>query len=550
VITVLPTELNDTKSVLGSRSSQQSSQTDSSTDQASSFQSLLRTATNSSSVGKSDDEGKSESKADRKKGSDATPAARQDQADQLASSYVVTVPLQQQVTTTANVNVAAQEASVAFDVTKAAETVPVVTADASTMPVAAIAVASKPEQPAVDVTSSANAAQTAQAVQTPSANAPISVPDSVSAAAVAAGQIGSGLASSLQVPSATSVPGDAVKSAVESAVKSAGVAAANAGPTHLDANVAAAATAAVNPVTSSVTAAPQLAVEAGLKFQLPKVQSLEPIPGAASASKLKNDSAVSSAGSTTGINGAAAGTATAVKGKDQHERMDNGSDGSSTSNGQQTTPSPVSANSAAAGQSGNTHVDASAFQTAAAVSSPRNAEVSGNSQSSKAEVAQADVASAPAAAAVAQIQDLQAKVSTARLVQGIHDSELRVGMRSGEFGDISIHTSLSRSAISAQISVEHGELAKVIAASLPELRSALGNSDQLEVRVAMHGQVSPQMDLGGRGAGQGSQRESRSAPNSSSLSGNDSTAAESAVSAVAQVDTARATLPGRVDVRI
>jgi hypothetical protein len=84
-------------------------------------------------------------------------------------------------------------------------------------------------------------------------------------------------------------------------------------------------------------------------------------------------------------------------------------------------------------------------------------------------------------------------INTARLIQSIGQSEMRVGMRSNEFGNISINTSATRNLISAQISVDHGELAKAIAANLPDIQAKLGGSQALDVRV----------DLNGAGFGQG-----------------------------------------------
>jgi hypothetical protein len=78
-------------------------------------------------------------------------------------------------------------------------------------------------------------------------------------------------------------------------------------------------------------------------------------------------------------------------------------------------------------------------------------------------------------------------INTARLIQSIGQSEIRVGMRTNEFGNISINTSATRNSISAQISVDHGELAKAIAANLPEMQARLGGNQALSVRVDMNG---------------------------------------------------------------
>ena len=68
-----------------------------------------------------------------------------------------------------------------------------------------------------------------------------------------------------------------------------------------------------------------------------------------------------------------------------------------------------------------------------------------------------------------------AGISTARLIQSMSESEMRIGMHSAEFGDISIRTSVSQQQLMAQISVDHSELGNAISAHLPSLESKLGS---------------------------------------------------------------------------
>jgi len=68
-----------------------------------------------------------------------------------------------------------------------------------------------------------------------------------------------------------------------------------------------------------------------------------------------------------------------------------------------------------------------------------------------------------------------AGINTARLIQSMSESEMRVGMHSAEFGDISIRTSVSQEQLMAQINVDHSDLGSAIAAHLPSLESKLGN---------------------------------------------------------------------------
>jgi len=68
-----------------------------------------------------------------------------------------------------------------------------------------------------------------------------------------------------------------------------------------------------------------------------------------------------------------------------------------------------------------------------------------------------------------------AGINSARLIQTMSESEMRVGMHSAEFGDISIRTSVSQQQLTAQISVDHSELGSAISAHLPSLQSKLGS---------------------------------------------------------------------------
>lgn len=83
-------------------------------------------------------------------------------------------------------------------------------------------------------------------------------------------------------------------------------------------------------------------------------------------------------------------------------------------------------------------------------------------------------------------------INTAKLVQSMGQTEMRVGMRSNEFGNISISTAAGKDQVSAQISLEHGELAKTIAAHLPEIQARLGSNQPLDVRIDMNGAATRQ----------------------------------------------------------
>ena len=92
--------------------------------------------------------------------------------------------------------------------------------------------------------------------------------------------------------------------------------------------------------------------------------------------------------------------------------------------------------------------------------------------------------SAPASPVVPQALPV---INTAKLIQSMGQSEMRVGMRSTEFGNISISTSATRDVISAQISLDHGELARTLAAHLPEMQARLGSNQVVDVRIDLNG---------------------------------------------------------------
>ena len=74
-------------------------------------------------------------------------------------------------------------------------------------------------------------------------------------------------------------------------------------------------------------------------------------------------------------------------------------------------------------------------------------------------------------------------LNTAKLIQRASQSEMTIGMHSAEFGSISIRTSSAHDQISAEVSLDHTELGKALAAHLPELRSASRDDRPLDIRI-------------------------------------------------------------------
>jgi hypothetical protein len=99
-------------------------------------------------------------------------------------------------------------------------------------------------------------------------------------------------------------------------------------------------------------------------------------------------------------------------------------------------------------------------------------------------------------------------INTAKLIQSMGQSEMRVGMRSNEFGNISISTSATRDLISAQISLDHSGLARTLAAHLPEMQARLGSDQAITVRIDMTGEAA------GQGSGTSGDRPNGSADES------------------------------------
>jgi len=100
-------------------------------------------------------------------------------------------------------------------------------------------------------------------------------------------------------------------------------------------------------------------------------------------------------------------------------------------------------------------------------------------------------------------------INTAKLIQSMGQSEMRVGMRSTDFGNISISTSATRDLISAQISLEHGELARTLATHLPEIQAKFGGNQAMNVRIDMNGQPAGQGAGTSAGMSNGSADQSR-----------------------------------------
>lgn len=92
--------------------------------------------------------------------------------------------------------------------------------------------------------------------------------------------------------------------------------------------------------------------------------------------------------------------------------------------------------------------------------------------------------SLPQHAAMHQAEATSA-MSNAQLIQSVHGSEMRLGIKSADFGDITINTSLNHQALSAQISMEHTALGHALAAHLPAIEEKLSNAYGMQAKVEL-----------------------------------------------------------------
>lgn len=74
-------------------------------------------------------------------------------------------------------------------------------------------------------------------------------------------------------------------------------------------------------------------------------------------------------------------------------------------------------------------------------------------------------------------------INAARVIQSMSGTEMRVGMHSSDFGEISIHTTLSQLQIQTQISVNHSELGSAIATHIPAMQAKLGSEHGIHASI-------------------------------------------------------------------
>jgi hypothetical protein len=136
-----------------------------------------------------------------------------------------------------------------------------------------------------------------------------------------------------------------------------------------------------------------------------------------------------------------------------------------------------------------------------------------------------DLAAAVSSGAASASGEAQAMppIHTASVLESMQGSEMRVGMRSAEFGNVSVSTSVNRESIAAQISFEHMDLGKALTAHLPSIEAKLSSDYGVHAKVEVRDQSMGASADNGRGDGR------RGDGNGSSTAGNShSSSADSA----------------------
>lgn len=140
-------------------------------------------------------------------------------------------------------------------------------------------------------------------------------------------------------------------------------------------------------------------------------------------------------------------------------------------------------------------------------------------------------------------------ISSAKLVQAMGQTEMRVGMRSAEFGSISIRTSATPDLILAHISVDHSDLANALFNHIPEMQTKLGSGHAMHVEIDVSGQNTGSRSMSDQtpADSQGHRRQQGSEPSSGYGSSAKQRLSASVVAAQSRVD-GRAS--DRLDIRI
>ena len=88
-------------------------------------------------------------------------------------------------------------------------------------------------------------------------------------------------------------------------------------------------------------------------------------------------------------------------------------------------------------------------------------------------------------------------INTARVLETMNGTEMRVGIHSADFGSVSIAATVSPSGVAAQIALEHGALGQALSTHFAAIEEKLGATLGVHARVEM--QDTGSTALGGNG---------------------------------------------------
>jgi len=110
-------------------------------------------------------------------------------------------------------------------------------------------------------------------------------------------------------------------------------------------------------------------------------------------------------------------------------------------------------------------------------------------------------------------------VHAAKLMQAMSGTEMRVGMQSSEFGEISIRTTVSQQQMVAQISLDHVGLSQAMSGRVSAVEAKLGSESGMPTRIEIHDQGTGQGSSFSSGSNHSSQSESRGSSGSAAFHG-------------------------------
>jgi len=121
--------------------------------------------------------------------------------------------------------------------------------------------------------------------------------------------------------------------------------------------------------------------------------------------------------------------------------------------------------------------------------------------STKSAIERTDGGTAPKAAVVEAVEPPQAQpvaaVNVARVMEGMRQSEMHIGLRTTAFGSVEVHTVIRENQVGLAVGTERGDLKTFLASEVPTLRNVLHHQDlQLDGIHFLQNQQGLQSDTG------------------------------------------------------